>query len=151
MVLRFLDLRGCLPLPPICFFVVFDLTFLAAFRGDFLFVLTSKTSGTLCVSNLLPCFLGRVRETSCPKLKRLGYFLLPMHLFLCLVVCCSWEIGVNTLVSRNNHPICNFFELQRQNNLSRSKEWNQITSLTSKLDADSLCFGPTVYCIVNQK
>jgi len=36
----------------------FDKTFFAALRGDFLFAITSKISGTLCVSNSFPMFFA---------------------------------------------------------------------------------------------
>ena len=89
-------------------------------------------------ATLSQCFMRRLRETFGQKVKQLDQFLLLMHHFYCLFVCYSWENEVNTLVWRNNHPLTKFHAFHRQNKLSCTKEWNQITSLTSGLAADCL-------------
>ena len=60
-----------------------------------------------------------------------------MHQFYCLIVYCTGNV-IKTPVWRNNYPLRNFFEIQRQNKTSRTKNGNQIASLTSKCDADCL-------------
>ena len=113
-------------------------SFLAALRGDFLFAITSKTSGTLCVSNSIPMFFAAGKRFFLANGRATPPIPAANAPIYCLVVCCSWKNVVNKLVWRNNPPLWNFFIFHCQNNLSRAIKSNQIPCLTSKLDADCL-------------
>ena len=116
------------------------MTVSAAFRGDFLFVITSKTSGTLGVSNSFPMFLVAGKRNLLAKSSKATRPIPAANApkLYCLVACCSRKNGANTLLSRmQNHPLCKTFEFQRKTSCHVPKNGTRLP-VSSQLDADCL-------------